>query len=293
MSMRLALLGFLVFFAGCGGDAESPKSAPELRKSESNSERPGAATPKTETAAGEKSQGPRSLRIAAASDLRFALPDIVAAFERLHPEATVTVTYGSSGNFFAQLSNEAPFDLFLSADSAYPWQLVEQGRAKPGADFGYATGHIVLWTPKGSPLDIEKKGIEILGDPSVQKIAIANPRTAPYGRAAVAALHSLGVYEAVESRLVYGENVALTAQMVESGAADVGIIALSLVVAPAMQGKGRHWLIPETSHPPIEQAGVILSWAQDAALADAFRDYLLSGAGADVLRQFGFVPKGE
>jgi molybdate transport system substrate-binding protein len=244
-------------------------------------------------ATGEKLKPARQLRIAAASDLKFALAEIVAAFERLHPEATVTVTYGSSGNFFAQLSNAAPFDLFLSADIAYPRQLVEQGRGFDNGDFAYATGHIVLWVPKDSAFDVETKGIEILRDTALEKIAVANPRTAPYGRAAVAALQGLGVYTDVKERLVYGENVAQTAQMVESGGADAGIIALSLAVSPVLRDKGRYWQIPENSHEKIEQGGIILAWALDAGLAGEFRDFLLSGAGTAILRQFGFEPAGE
>lgn len=233
------------------------------------------------------------LRIAAAADLKFALPELVAAFERVQARATITVTYGSSGNFFAQLSQEAPFDLFLSADIDYPKKLVEQGRGAANSAFEYATGHIVLWVPRDSALDVENETIEILREPAVRKIAIANPKTAPYGRAAVAALEALGVFDDIEARLVYGENVSQTAQMIESGAADAGIIALSLAVSPAMLDKGRWWRIPDGAHPPIVQGGVILSWARDSKLAGEFREFLLSGTGAAIFRRFGFEPAGE
>jgi molybdate transport system substrate-binding protein len=233
------------------------------------------------------------LRIAAAADLKFALVDLVTAFEEHHPDATITVTPGSSGNFFAQLSNEAPFDLFLSADIEYPHKLVEQGQGVRGTEFKYGVGYIVFWAPKDSALDVEGKGLEIVRDDAVQRIAVANPKHAPYGRAAVAALKSAALYETVESRLVYGENIAQTAQMVESGAADVGIIALSLAVSPALRDKGKYWRIPGNSHPPIVQGGVVLRWAQDAALANEFRAFLMSAAGAAILRQYGFDPAGE
>jgi molybdate transport system substrate-binding protein len=233
------------------------------------------------------------LRIAAAADLKFALEDVVAAFQRTRPDATVTVTHGSSGNLFAQLSSEAPFDLFLSADIEYPRRLIEQGHATQGSEFSYAAGHIVIWAPNDSPLDVEHGGIEILREEGIRKIAVANPRTAPYGRAAVAALKNLKVYDAVESRLVYGENVAQAAQMIESGGADVGIIALSLAVSPALRDKGKYWQIPGDAHPPIVQGGVILRWAEDARLAEEFRDFLLSADGTAILRQFGFVPPGD
>jgi len=136
-------------------------------------------------------------------------------------------------------------------------------------------------------------GLEIVRDEAVQRIAVANPKHAPYGRAAVAALKSAALSEAVESRLVYGENIAQTAQMVESGAADVGIIALSLAVSPALRDKGKYWRIPGNSHPPIVQGGVVLRWAQDAALANAFREFLMGTDGAAILRQYGFEPAGE
>jgi molybdate transport system substrate-binding protein len=239
---------------------------------------PPAATPK----------GNGQLRIAAASDLQFALDEIIIAFERIHPAAAISVKYGSSGSFFAQLANEAPFDLFLSADVDYARRLVEQGHAAPNGDFSYARGHIVVWVLNDSPQSFQQPGLEFLRSGEVQKIAIANPKTAPYGRAAVAALKSLGVYDAVATKLVYGDSVAQAAQMVESGAADAGIIALSLVVSPALRDKGRYWQVPDGAHPPLVQGGVVLSWARDAPLAGEFRDFLLSGDGTSILRQFGF-----
>jgi molybdate transport system substrate-binding protein len=256
---------------GCAGEKPIPKSDPTTAASAAKHE----------------------LRIAAAADLRFALDDLVSAFKARRPDAEITVTPGSSGNLFAQLSNEAPFDLFLSADVEYPEKLVEQGQGVKGTDFEYATGHLVLWATNESLFDVAARGIEVVRDDAVQKIAVANPRTAPYGRAAVAALKSLGVYDAVESRLVFGENVAQTAQMVESQGADVGIIALSLALSPALRSKGKYWPIPGDAHPPIVQGGVVLRWARDPALADAFRDYLVSAEGKAILKRFGFEPAGD
>ena len=129
----------------------------------------------------------RTLRVAAAADLRVVFADIAAAFEQQNPDVKVEVTYGSSGNFYSQLSSRAPFDLFLSADLDYPRRLVEQGLSVPNSEFSYAVGALVLWVPKASPIAVEK-GIEALLDPSARKIAIANPRHAPYGRAAEAAI---------------------------------------------------------------------------------------------------------
>jgi len=228
------------------------------------------------------------LRIAAASDLQFALPELIKSFEQAHPEIHVAPTYGSSGNFFSQLSNKAPFDLFLSADASYPQKLVDQGLSQPSAIFAYATGRIVLWAPKDSPLDLKTLGLGALTDSRVKKIAVANPEHAPYGRAAVAAMKSAGIYERVHDRLVLGENISQTAQFVASGSADIGIIALSLALAPQMRDKGTYWEIPSNSYPPIEQAGVILNSAADPHAAQFFRDCLTSDVGRSILERFGF-----
>jgi molybdate transport system substrate-binding protein len=262
----------LLSLFGCSGETPVPKPDPTTTKA------PAAK---------------HELRIAAAADLRFALDELVSAFKAGHPESEITVTPGSSGNLFAQLSNEAPFDLFLSADIEYPRKLIEQGQGVKGSEFEYATGHLVLWATNESPFDIAGRGIDVVRDEAVEKIALANPRTAPYGRAAVAALKNLGVYDAVESRLVYGENVAQTAQMVESQGADLGIIALSLALSPPLRDMGKYWPVPADSHPPIVQGGVVLRWTQDAALARAFRDFLVSVEGQAILRRFGFEPAGD
>jgi molybdate transport system substrate-binding protein len=228
------------------------------------------------------------LRIAAAADLQFVLVDLVAAFAKSHPKSSVTVTTGSSGNLFAQLTNEAPFDLFLSADVSYPQKLVEGGQGIRDSLFEYAIGHLVIWAPRESTLDVEGQGIEVLRGEGVQKIAVANPKAAPYGRAAVAALQNLKLYDIVESRLVFGENVAQAAQMAESGGADVGMISLSLAVSSTLRDKGQYRQVPGDAHPPIVQGGVILHWAQDAALAGEFRDFLLSAEGQAILDHYGF-----
>lgn len=231
----------------------------------------------------------RLVRIAAAADLKFALDEINTAFCSQHPDITVQVSYGSSGNFFAQLSNRAPFDIFFSADVDYPRQLIVQGvAAKEDTDFLYAVGRVVVWVPRTSALDLTRLGIHALADPSIRKIAIANPKHAPYGRAAEAAMKTLGVYETVRERLVYGENIAQTAQFVQTGAADIGIIALSLAVAPALKDEGRYWEVPLDSYPRIEQGGVILSWAADATAAQALRAFMLGTEGRAILHRYGF-----
>ncbi len=230
----------------------------------------------------------RVVTVAAAADLKFALEEINRAFTNANPTITVRVSYGSSGNFFTQLSSRAPFDLFLSADMDYPRKLVEQGLAGKDTLFQYAVGRIVVWVPKDSKLDLDKLGMKALLDPTVRKIAIANPKHAPYGRAAEAAMKKLEVYDLAKDQLVLGENIAQTAQYVESGAADVGILALSLATAPAMQDKGRYWEVPLTDYPRMDQGGVMLTWARDVEASGALRAFLLSDAGRNVLKKYGF-----
>jgi molybdate transport system substrate-binding protein len=246
--------------------------------------------PANDTAAGE---APREVRVAAAADLRFALEDAIHAFETANPDIHVTATFGSSGNFFQQLSNKAPFDLFLSADIGYPEKLIEQELALPDTLFEYATGKIVVWARKDSPLKVDFDGIDVLRNSDAKKIAIANPKFAPYGRAAEAALKSLNLYDEVEPRLVLGENIAQTAQFVESGSADVGIIALSIALAPAMRDQGQFALVPTDAYLPIRQGGVVLSWVQDREATLKFREFLESARGRAVLEHFGFSGTGK
>lgn len=235
----------------------------------------------------------RSVTVAAAADLKFALDEVISEFRKAHPPVDVKVTYGSSGSFYAQLSNRAPFDIFFSADIDYPDKLIEAGLASASSRFEYAIGRVVVWAPHGSPIDLEATGIQSLVHPSVRKVAIANPQHAPYGRAAEAAMKSLGVYDRVRDRLVLGENVAQTAQFVESGAAEVGIIALSLAMAPTMRERGHYWLIPDDTHPQLLQGGVIVNWAQDRESADLFKAFVCGPAGRRILNQYGFVLPGE
>jgi len=235
-----------------------------------------------------RSESPQ-LAIAAAADLQFALVEVKAAFVKSHPGLDVAITYGSSGNFHAQLMSKAPFDLFLSADLSYPKKLVEAGVADGSTEFLYSRGHLVLWVPKASPIPVEQLGMKALLNPAAKKVAIANPRVAPYGRAAEAALIKLGMLDAVQPRLVFGENIGQAAQFVQAGAADIGILALSLAKAPVMASSGRYWELPEDAHPPLDQGGVILNHARNRAGALAFRAFLQSPPAVEILRRYGFV----
>jgi molybdate transport system substrate-binding protein len=234
----------------------------------------------------------RTLTIAAASDLKFALDELVREFRARNPEADLQVTYGSSGNFLAQIANGAPYDLYLSADAAYPRRLAEQGLVHESGVFLYAVGRLVLWVPEGSELAVESLGMKALLEPAARRIAIANPQHAPYGRAAEEALKRLGLHDAVKDKLVLGENIAQTAQFVQSGAADVGLIALALALAPAMKDQGRYQEVPFDAYPRLEQGGAILKRARDVELALRFRDFLLGEEGKALLKRYGFFLPG-
>ncbi len=230
----------------------------------------------------------QEIRIAAAADLKFVMDEIIREFQGGHPGTHVKVSYGSSGNFYSQLSNQAPFDIYFSADVAYPRKLSEQGFALEGSDFIYAVGRLVIWAPKSSSIDVERLGLEALRHASVRHIAIANPRHAPYGKAAEAALKSLGMYETLKEKLVFGENIAQTLQFVQSGAAEIGIVALSLALAPNIQDQGKYWEIPLDAYPRMEQGGIILRWARDRAMAQRFSAFVLGSKGRALLKRYGF-----
>jgi molybdate transport system substrate-binding protein len=235
------------------------------------------------TAPGSQAAG--DLRISAASDLKFALDEIIAAFTRAHGQSATKASYGASGNLFAQIQNGAPFDIFLSADTNYPLRLIESGHATNF--FLYAEGHLALWVPNSSTLDLEKAGLKAVLDPSVRKIAIANPAHAPYGRAAVAALKEAGVYDRITNSLVLGENIAQTAQFVQSGGADIGVLGLSIIHSPAMRDKGRHFEIPLA----LQQGGVLIARSKNLATAGSFRDFLTGNEARAILARYGLAPK--
>ena len=229
----------------------------------------------------------QSLRIAAASDLQFALTDLASQYEK-QSGAKLAITYGSSGNFFAQIQNGAPFDIFFSADISYPQKLIEAGFAEPDSRYTYAFGRIVLWVPSDSPINAAQMQWKTLLDARIQKIAIANPEHAPYGRAAVAALQKAGLYEQVKSKLVYGENISQAAQFVQSGSAQAGILAMSLTFTPAMNS-GKTWEIPRDSYPPLEQAVILLKSLPNKPAASAFLAFLRTDPARATLARYGFT----
>lgn len=222
----------------------------------------------------------KNITIAAASDMKYAMNEIVNLYMRDHSDVKINTIYGSSGNTFTQISNGAPYDIYYSADIEYPKKLKSMGKAA-GSVKPYAIGRIVLWS---STLNIAK-GMDTLLSPSVKKIAIANPDHAPYGRAAVAAMKHYGIYDNVKDKLIYGENISQAAQYVQTQAADVGILALSIATSPALKNNPSY-LIPQISHPPLVQGYVQVSNNPDAA------DFLLFFEGKEansILNKYGFT----
>ena len=230
----------------------------------------------------------QKVSIAAASDLKFALDSVILVFQKQYPSEKIEVTYGSSGKFFEQIQYDAPFDLYFSADISYPQKLKEKGFAISEVKT-YGIGRIVIWSKKINP-NIEK--MNSLLNPKLNKIAIANPDHAPYGERAKESMLYYKIYDKVKSKLVFGENISQTAQFVQLGAADIGIVALSLALSPNMQkAGGNYYIIPEKSHKPLEQGYVILKHAKNNANAAKFHNFIASPKAIAILTHFGFTQK--
>jgi molybdate transport system substrate-binding protein len=229
----------------------------------------------------------REINVAAAADLSAALQEVATNYEK-RTGIAVKLSFGASGALTQQIQNGAPFDVFFSADMDYPRQLIAGGQADGATLYRYAVGQLVLWIPKDSPLDVEHKGMDVLLDPSVKKISVANPQHAPYGRAAAAALKHYGLFEKLGDRLVLGENVSQAAQFVESGNAQAGLVALAHALAPAMQGKGRYWIVPAEAYPPLDQGVVLISHSPHREDAAAFLGFVKTEEVAGLLRRYGF-----
>ena len=229
----------------------------------------------------------QELVVAAAADLASVFPEVTSRFEK-ETGKKVRVNFGSSGQFMLQIQNGAPFDVFFSADVSYPKKLEEAGLVEPGTLYKYAVGKLVLWVPNGSPLDLSQ-GMRVLQSPQVKRIALANPQHAPYGRAAVEALKKEGLYEPLQSKFVLGENISQTAQFVQSGNADVGLVALSLAMGPAMKSSGRYVEVPAGDYTPLEQAAVVLKNSHDKQTAKQFMEFIRKPETVKLLASYGFV----
>jgi molybdate transport system substrate-binding protein len=230
----------------------------------------------------------RDLRVAAATDLTYCIKDLDAAFKTANPDIDVLVTTGASGKLAAQIQNGAPFEVFLSADLAYPRKLADAGLADRNSLFPYATGQIALWIIE--PTLNVAKGLSLLTDPGIAKVGIANPAVAPYGRAARAALEKEAVWNAVRPKLVMSDDIYQTAQLVQAGSADAGIVALSLLKAPAMKDVGKYWLIPTGNYAPIEQAAVLTSKGKDNPDAQRYMAFLRSPEAQGIFEKCGYLP---
>lgn len=224
--------------------------------------------------------------IAAASDLVYCLEELNAAFQKAHPDAELKTATGSSGNFFAQIKNGAPFDVYLSADMSYPRELIKAGLAEESSLTLYAIGRLALWTMSGK-IDVSA-GLPVLAGKGVQKVAIANPEHAPYGRAAKAALEHFQLWDAVKGKIVYGENIAQAAQFVQTGNADAGLVALALVLSPKLAKVG-HWSeVPVESYPRLEQGAVLTKKGAANPAAALYLGFLRSPEARKIFDAYGF-----
>lgn len=224
------------------------------------------------------------ITVAAAAQLKFAMDEIVNNFNQSQPDHEVSVVYSASGKLLAQIQQGAPYDLFFSADMDFPLELVKSEFAASAVKH-YASGRIVLWSATYDATDMT---LASLLDPKILRVAIANPKHAPYGMRAAEALHASGLWEKVEPKLVYGESIAQATQFVQTENAQVGIIALALALDSQLTKQGGYWLIPADLHQPLEQGFVITKRAADSALAKTFADYIFSEPAREVLTRYGY-----
>jgi molybdate transport system substrate-binding protein len=230
--------------------------------------------------------------VAAASDLQFALDEVVELYKQ-QTGKSIRVTYGSSGNFYQQIRQGAPFTLFMSADEDFVFKLADAAATRDRGAL-YAIGRIVLYTANGSPVAPDAAFSDLTKasqDGRLTKLAIANPEHAPYGRAAKQALEGAGLWSAVERKLVLGENVSQAAIFAASGSVQAGIIALSLATSAKFAASGRYVLIPDSLHAPLRQRMVVTQNAD--AETQAFYEFLQRAAARSVLKRFGFLLPGE
>lgn len=231
----------------------------------------------------------RPLLVAAASDLGYCIDELVGAYRKTAPDAEPSVSLGASGNFFAQIRNGAPFEVFLSADMDYPRQLAKLGAAEGNTLVPYAIGRIALWS-LDPQIDPNRGLAALVADERVKRFAIANPVTAPYGRAAKAALVRDGLWDKVQTKLVIGENIAQTAQFVQTGNAQAGIISFATLHATKLKGVGRYALVPANSLAPIEQGAIVTKAGAANPHAAGFIRFLGSPEARAILARNGFSP---
>ena len=224
--------------------------------------------------------------VAAAANLAHVVGPLSAEFSRLHPGTRVSNQIGSSGSLVAQIVNGAPCDVFLSADMDFPRKLASAGGADGSTLFAFATGKLVLWSTRdGVPVTSVEA---VVRNPAVRKLAIANPRVAPYGRAALEALGALGLDGVAGPKLVYGENVIQAAQYVATGHADAGFVALSIVSAPGLMNRGRWLEVPAGLYKPIAQGAILTRRGASNPAARQYLRFLATPGARAILARFGY-----
>jgi len=232
-----------------------------------------------------------ALSVAAAANLVYALDALDAEFAKASPGVTVTSATGASGSLVAQIEHGAPYDVFLSADPDFPRALVRAGRADAGSLTAFAVGRLVLWTTEAG-VDVSDIAAAVRS-PAVKKLAIANVSTAPFGRAAKEALQKLGAWDDLQPKLVIGENISQTAQFVDTGNADAGFVALSIVISPKLRDKGRWTEVPAGLYGSLEQCAVITAHGSSNPAAARYIAFLQSPAARAILVAFGYgIPRG-
>jgi molybdate transport system substrate-binding protein len=234
-----------------------------------------------------------AVSIAAAANLVYVLEALETDFKRLNPGVVLTSTIGASGSLYAQVRNGAPFDVFLSADTEYPEQIAAAGLGPASTLHVFATGRIVVWTMRaGIDLSDLRQAIQ---SPAVRRVALAQPRTAPYGRAAQAALEHSGVWREAQPKLVFGENIAQTAQFVETSNADLGIVALSFVLSPRLANKGRWKEIAPESYRAVslDHAAILTHRGAANPAAAQYLEFLRGPGAKKILRDFGYATPGS
>lgn len=225
-----------------------------------------------------------TISVAVAANFTAPMQAIAQAFHQ-DTGHTAKLAFGSSGNFYAQITNGAPFQVFLSADAAKPIKLEQAGLTVAGSRFTYAVGSLVLWSSQ--PGLVDAKG-EVLHRGNITKLAIANPKLAPYGQAAVETLSALGLFTRLQSKFVLGENIAQTYQFVMSGNAELGFVALSQVMRHGKLSGGSGWIVPASLHSPIRQEAVLLLPGKHNPAAEALMQYLKSTKAQAIITAYGY-----
>lgn len=230
----------------------------------------------------------QKVNVAAAANLRYVLEEIKTDYLRKHPGTSIDIIFGSSGTLVQQISNGANFDLFLAADDEFPLILQAKNLTTGSVDV-YARGKLVMYSTR---LPVDQKGLALLKDPGIKKIAVANPATAPYGGRTIELMKKIQVYEVLRKKIVVADNISQAAQFAFTGNTEIGFIAMSLALTPEMKGKGHYYVIPQHLYEPIEQSCVLIKRLRHNAEAARFKAYVLSPETKSIWEKWGYsVPE--